>query len=63
MTDKITCPQCKTENNFSSINCVNCGFNFQINSVDSGSEPDWLALLRDSNDEDQSTESNLPDTN
>jgi hypothetical protein len=63
MTDKITCPQCKTENNFSSIKCVNCGFNFQINSVDSGSEPDWLALLRDSNDEDQSTESNLPDTN
>jgi len=63
MTDKITCPQCKTENNLSSIKCVNCGFNFQINSVDSGSEPDWLALLRDSNDEDQSTESNLTDTN
>ncbi|PKO07361.1 MAG: hypothetical protein CVU41_01280 [Chloroflexi bacterium HGW-Chloroflexi-3] len=62
MTEKITCPQCKTENDFSAIKCVNCGFNFQINSVESVSEPDWLAFLRDSKDEDQSTESNLPDT-
>lgn len=63
MTEKITCPQCKTENNDSAIKCVNCGFNFQINSIDSGSEPDWLAFLRDSKDNDQSSESNLQDTN
>ncbi len=59
MTEKIICPQCNTENDFSSTKCVNCGFEFQINSEDSGSEPDWLALLRDSKDEDQSAESDF----
>jgi hypothetical protein len=59
MTDKITCPQCNTENDLSAIKCVNCGFEFQNNSENSGSEPDWLALLRDSKDEDQSEETNF----
>jgi hypothetical protein len=60
MTEKITCPQCNTKNDFSTAKCVNCGFEFQVNSEDSGSEPDWLALLRDSKDEDLSGESEFP---
>lgn len=61
MTEKINCPQCNTENDFSATKCINCGFNFPIDSVDSGSEPDWLAFLRDFKDENQSDESNLPE--
>ncbi|MBW6472912.1 MAG: hypothetical protein K0B14_07290 [Anaerolineaceae bacterium] len=60
MTEKITCPQCNTENDPSTTKCVNCGFEFRNKIEDSGSEPDWLALLRDSKDEDQSGESNFP---
>jgi len=60
MTEKITCPQCNTENDLSAIKCVNCGFEFKNNIKNSESEPDWLALLRDSRDEDQPGETKFP---
>ncbi|MBE0686456.1 MAG: hypothetical protein IH585_10690 [Anaerolineaceae bacterium] len=63
MTDKINCPQCNAENDISAIKCINCGFDLLSNSLNSSSEPDWLALLRDSKDEELSDESNSPDTN
>lgn len=61
MTEKIKCPQCNTENDLFSTNCINCGFNLKIHANDSESEPDWLALLRDSKEDDQSEDANSSD--
>jgi hypothetical protein len=57
MTDKITCPQCNTENDLPTTECVNCGYEFRKNLEDSVSGPDWLDLLRESKVEEQTGKS------
>ncbi len=57
MVEKFYCPQCKNENDPSATKCIHCGFNFGSNALDSSSESDWLAFLREPKYDDQTDDS------
>lgn len=59
MTKKIYCPQCKTENVSSASQCINCGYHFISNSLDSSSESDWLSFLKGEEEDKPTDETQL----